>query len=287
MKGLKIVLWTLAAIVAVVLLAVLTIPLWIGPVVTGTANKVVPDVTGTGFHMGEFGLNPYSGKVHIGDVQLQNPSHYFEKTAEAPKEEGVLSGALSAVKKAGEAVTDLVSTPETNAVSFTSIDVRLATTSLLTDTIHIEEIVVKDFYLYAEAPLVSNLREIVAYATKDAKEEKEEKEPSETKVIIDRISIEGLTVKFGSLPITLTDPIVITDIGKDEPATEEGAIDAVVNAICSAVEATSSVAGAALKTTYAACKAMVTGVGDLAEGGAEALKSGAEAVKGLIPGLGK
>ena len=75
----KILLWTLV----VVVVALLALPLWIGPVVKGVANSVVPGKTGTGFHLGEFGLNPYVGTLHVGDMQLENPKGFSEKNAVA------------------------------------------------------------------------------------------------------------------------------------------------------------------------------------------------------------
>ena len=73
----KILLWAL--VVVVVLL--LALPLWIGPVAKGVANAVVPCITGTDFHLGEFGLNPYTGTLHVGDMQLANPTNFSDKNA--------------------------------------------------------------------------------------------------------------------------------------------------------------------------------------------------------------
>ena len=103
-KVVKLVLWTLAGIVGFVLFALLTIPLWIGPVGTSVANSVVPELTGTAFNLGEFALNPYSGRVHLGKIVLQNPA---DETSES----------------------------EPNALTLESVDVLMDTTSLLSDTI--------------------------------------------------------------------------------------------------------------------------------------------------------
>ena len=73
----KILLWALAGVVVLLL----ALPLWIGPVVKGVANTVVPGITGTDFHLGEFGLNPYTGTLHVGDMQLANPTNFSEKNA--------------------------------------------------------------------------------------------------------------------------------------------------------------------------------------------------------------
>ena len=46
-KLLKLVLWGFVSFVVLIALLVATIPLWISPVATGVANKVVPELTGT------------------------------------------------------------------------------------------------------------------------------------------------------------------------------------------------------------------------------------------------
>lgn len=286
-KILKIVAWSLAGIVGFVILALLTIPLWIGPVVKGVANSTVPEITGTGFNMGEFGLNPYAGKVHVGDVQLQNPKRFFEREGkeEAKEGESLLDAGLRHGKNLMKAGGDLVWSPETNAFTLASLDVRMNTSSLLTDTLVIEEIAIKDIYLYGDLTF-SNLREIVAKATENAKE-KEEKEESATKVVIDRLEIAGVHIKWGALSVKLTDPIVLRDIGKEEVVTEEGLLDQVVTAVADAAEAVNSGLGVALKAAYTAGKTVGSGVADLTSGAVDAASgavSGAvDAVKGLNP----
>ena len=56
MKAIKFILKAILWIAVIVVVALLALPLWIGPVAKGVANTVVPGITGTGFHLGEFGL---------------------------------------------------------------------------------------------------------------------------------------------------------------------------------------------------------------------------------------
>lgn len=271
-KGVKIAAWTVAGIAGLLVLALLTIPLWIGPVVTRVANSTVPEMTGTGFHLGEFGLNPYAGKVHVGDVRLQNPSRFFIREGKEGAKEGesVLDAGLRHGKNLLKSGGDLVWTPETNAFSVASVDVRLQTMSLLTDTIRIEDLTISDVYLYGDLTF-SNLREIVAKVTERTKTEKEKK-PSETKVVIDRLEIRGVRIKWGAISVGLSDPIVIRDIGKEEEVTEAGLADRIVEAIADAVEAVSKGFGVALKAAYSAGKTVGAGVTDLTAGAIDTVK---------------
>ena len=83
MKIVKFLLKALAIVAIAIVVIVLTLPLWIGPVVTTSANAIVPQITGAPFHLGQFKLNPYNGKLVIGDVQVANPEGcgYSEKDA--------------------------------------------------------------------------------------------------------------------------------------------------------------------------------------------------------------
>ena len=78
---LKFFLWSVAGLLAFVLLAVLTLPLWINPVATSLANSLVPKYTGTAFNLERVNLNPYTGKLLISGVKLANPEGYAEKDA--------------------------------------------------------------------------------------------------------------------------------------------------------------------------------------------------------------
>ena len=105
LKGL---LWFIGGLLVFVVVALLTLPLWINPVATSLANALVPKYTGTAFNLERVNLNPYTGKLLISGVKLANPEGYSEKDAFA-------LGSLSA-------------------------DVEVST--LLSDTIHVREITI-------------------------------------------------------------------------------------------------------------------------------------------------
>lgn len=292
--------WLLVAIVA----AVLTIPLWIGPVVTRVANWKVPAITGTAFHLGEFQMNPYTGRLHIGDMQLQNPKSFFTayeakaKSFSEVKGDGILDAAWEHTKNVGQMMGDAVATvgdtlasSETNAVSFTAIDVRFDTLSFVSDNIHIEEVCVKDLYFYGDLTF-SNIREIADNAKKGGKdqpkaeapkaeepkaEEPKAEEPSpktpqpeakkQKKVVIDRIFITGTRIQWGHVAIPVPD-IELKDVGKGEDMDGEAVFKQVIDAICDAADKIAGGAGSALKVAIEG----LDNVGEVINGGIDAAK---------------
>lgn len=193
-KALKVVGIVVLSLVAFVVVLLLTLPLWIGPVATRVANKVVPSYTGTDFVLGSLGLNYYIGKLHVGDVRLDNPSGY---------------------------------SPE-QALTLGSLDVDVDMGTVLSDTIVIRDVQVKDVFVSITSEGgTNNFVAIAAHASSPA--EKKDEAPveevaaddgnattnAERKVVIDRIRIEGLVVQYGKLPIPLPTMITLTDIGRE------------------------------------------------------------------------
>ena len=180
----KVLLWAL--VVVVVLL--LALPLWIGPVAKGVANAVVPCITGTDFHLGEFGLNPYVGTLHVGDMQLANPTNFSEK----------------------------------NAVDLKAFDVDFAMTSLLFGKKYrVEFVEVNGVFVHIDVPKADNFLQIAENALggkEDTEEETDEPEETEEKpskgVQIDRITLKDVTIKYG-LPAKIPMDIELTGIGAD------------------------------------------------------------------------
>ena len=215
MKLIKILLKTVVCIVVLVLVALLALPLWFGPVVKTAANAAVPGVVKTDFHMGHLHLNPYTARFELGDLQLSNPQGYSEKYAAT--------------------LGDIIFDAET--------------LSLATDVIHIEEITVKDVFVsvvsggenkvdnfkqiqynvaggkekyeavQAEKEEKAKLEELQAKETAQEKREPEpqaaEEEKPSKKVIIDKLHISGLKVQYGILPISVPVTIELTDIGRE------------------------------------------------------------------------
>lgn len=112
-KMLKIVGCVVAAVVGIVLLLLLTLPLWLGPVVQPTAGTLLPKLTGTTVRLGHLSLNPYTGRFELGDFVVGNPAGYDE--------------------------------PVAVAISNVVVDVAVAT--LPDKYVHIEEVVVEDLFL--------------------------------------------------------------------------------------------------------------------------------------------
>ena len=213
MKAIKILFKAIVCIVALVVVALLALPLWFGPVVKTAANAAVPGIVKTDFHMGHLHLNPYTARFELRDMQLANPAGY----------------------------------PEKYAVTLGDITFDAETFSLMTDVIHIEEITVKDIFVSvvsggenkvgnfkqiqynvaggkekyeaaeAEKAEKAKLEELQA---KELAQEKREEEPKvaeekpSKKIIIDKLHISGLKIQLGFLPISVPVTIELKDIGR-------------------------------------------------------------------------
>lgn len=267
-KALKIILWSAAILLAVVVALVLLLPVWSGPVVRGVANSAVPSVTGTGFNMGGFGLNPYTGKVSVTDTALQNPERFFTSSQAGAKEgENALGAVMRVAGNAVSAVGDTLASSETNAVAFSEISVNLGMLSLLGGSVHIEDILVKDLHVYGDLTF-SNIREIVRNASGEETEEKkpeEEKSEGGSDVVIDHILITGMKIQWGHAAVTLPD-IELKDIGKkdDGEADGESSIDKVIDAVCDAADKTATGLGTALKAALKGTQGVGKALGDAA-----------------------
>ena len=273
----KIALWALGVIVVLLLI----LPLWIGPVVKGVANSVVPGIVGTEFHLGEFGLNPYTGCLHVGDLQLANPTNYAKE----------------------------------NCVELEALDVNLAMTSLFSKKLRIEEIVVKtlrvsstagggNFMQIAENASGESEEEVKADLEKieeaeakaEAKAAKEDgqtvvEEKSEGGLQIDRLVIDGLTVKVGVVPVPVP-KLTIEGIGADS---EEGASYSEVGATIwkkiqgsmtavggAVVDGAPAVGGAVVDGAGKAASAVADGVGAAASKIGEGAGKAVDAMKNLL-----
>lgn len=279
------------AITAGILLALLALsPLWLGPVGRFAANIAVPGITGTEFNMAELSVNPYSGRVEVGSVDLANPEGFSEK----------------------------------RAVALGSLKVKMSPASLFTDTIHIESIEVNDLFVsYVSSSGKNNFDVIAANAAGPAEAEetlpdaqpaegetpaageKEEvvEEEGGKKVVIDVLSLSGVKVKVGPVTIPLP-PIVLRDIGKESDMTLEEVAQEVLNAVLKAsaslgdaltgvlgglgsgaqsvISGVADGIGEAAGIVDSAGSGAVKGVSDAAKGTAEAVKDAGKMLKGLF-----
>jgi hypothetical protein len=190
-KLLKFLLWTFVGVLALVLVLVLTIPLWLGPTVATVATKVTPDFTGTPFVLEGASINPYTGKFSITKLTLGNPEGY----------------------------------PVPTAFSVSNVTVDVEMSSLFSDTIHIREITIIDPYAsyVSNDDGTNNFEWIMAHVNEklgpkeetEEKEEKEEEKGAGKKVVIDKLTIAGTRVKLKILPEMPIPTITLTDIGKE------------------------------------------------------------------------
>ena len=184
LKGL---LWTIGGLLLFVIVALLTLPLWINPVGTSLANALVPSYTGTAFNLERLNLNPYTGKLLVSGVKLANPEGYAEK----------------------------------DAFSLGLLTVDVDVSSLLSKEIHVRDITISSPYAsyVFDAAGSNNFDRIIASVKKKlGPKEKKEKEPSETKVVIDKVTIKNVKVAVNTGRFELTS-LVVTDFGKSTAAT--------------------------------------------------------------------
>ena len=194
-KLLKIVLWSAVALVVLAVLLIATLPLWLGPVARPIANCLGPRITQTDFYLGGLSLNPYTGRLAVRDLRIGTPAGYAEPTA----------------------------------LNLGSLVVVLDGASLAGDCLHVREVTLKDCfvsYLYGGENGIDNLTQLKMNVsggedkpTADAPESETadpvaaEPEAKDFKVIVDRLSVSGVRVKFQMLTIPVP-PITLTDLGK-------------------------------------------------------------------------
>ena len=195
---LKWTLWSLGGIVLFLVVALLTLPLWINPVGTTVANALVPMLTDTAFNLERINLNPYTGKLLISGVKLANPEGYAEK----------------------------------NAFSLGSLSVDVEASTLLSSTIHVRDITIDSpFASYVfDASGSNNIDRIIATVNEKLGPKKEKKEePSETKVVIDKVTIKNVRAVVNTGVFEL-ESLTLADFGKaDAPAKVEIAGAKLVN----------------------------------------------------------
>jgi len=184
LKGL---LWTVCGILLLVVVALLTLPLWINPVGTSLANSIVPWCTGTEFKLEQLKLNPYSGKLVVSGLRLANPEGFAEK----------------------------------DAASLGLLSVDVDTSSLLSKTIHVRDVTVESpFASYVfDKDGTNNFDRILAEVERKLKLKKKDKkdEPSDVKVVVDKVTVKNVRAVVNTGVFEL-ESLTVTDFGKDAPA---------------------------------------------------------------------
>lgn len=272
-KILKLLCFLIGAILALAILLVLTLPLWLGPVARPSAEALVPKFTKTSFRLGGLSLNPYTGCLVVSDMALGNPEGYKEPTA----------------------------------LSISNLLVDVAMTTLGDKYVHVEEVVVKDVFISyvdggehgdnnfeqiqynlaggkhqytankkaseemkaaEEAAEREKVEKMTAEERKDYDAAKEAEEAASKKIVIDRLTLDGVKLKYGLVTIPIPMKITLTDLGKAEDGiTLEEALEKIWQAILKSALAVGDGA-----------KAIGNLVGAGADKAADAIGSGADAV---------
>lgn len=273
-KFFKFIFWTVIVLVLLAVVAVLTIPWWIGPTVTGTANFVVPKIVKTDFTLNKFAFNQYKGTFGMGEMKLANPEGF------APE----------------------------NCLELDDLSVKFDPVSCFTKKIHIEKISLDGLRVVADFPQAANFQKIAENVQGEKKEEKaeepkteeekQEEEKEATKVVIDVVEVKNLKVTYGSAPIVLPD-FTITGIGKDDGGvTFEEAWKSIYKQVCdkagivvgavldagkAAVDIGVQTAGQVMDVGTNAANAAMEAVGNLdAQGAVDAVKDGANTAANLV-----
>lgn len=247
----KILMWAVIAVVVLLVVAVLTLPMTIGPIVKTAASVGGPKALGVPVSVGDVKLNALAGNLTVSQVKVGNPQGYSDK----------------------------------DAFAVDKVEVGLNMRSLLSDTIVVRKIQIDAPAISFESKDgKSNFDAMMANAKKASEEEKKqtdkEKKPGK-KVVIEEFSLNSAKVSFASgmtLGKALTIPlpsVTVRDIGKASGGTT--AVDAlteVINGILGGL--TQAVTGAA-----GAAGDLLKGAGGAAS---EAAKGATDALKGVTGG---
>ncbi|MDA3923539.1 MAG: AsmA family protein [Kiritimatiellae bacterium] len=296
-KVFKIIIGIVVVLVILLLGAILTLPLTIGPLVKSAAAVGGPKVLGVDVSIGDVKLKPIAGQLIISDLVVGNPEAYSSKDAFAVK----------------------------------TVDIDLKIMSLLKgDVIEIEKILIETPEISFETKNgKSNFDTIMANAQTAEKEEKA-KDPKGTpdakaqkKVVIDEFILNGSKVSYASAltfgkPITIPLPsMTLHDIGKASGGAtmievinqviasivgglkdaitklatgsagafkgiSKGSIEALGNATKGGTEAVGDISKKAADTAGNLTKGAADVAGDAADAAGDAVKGASDKLKGLF-----
>ena len=232
-KLLKILGCIILGIVALALVLVLTLPLWLGPVVKPSANAIVPKLTKTSFNLGHLYLNPYTGRFELGDMQLGNPQGYSEQYAVTASnividvamstlgdkyihiEEVTVAGVFVSYQDGGEHGVD----------NFTQIQYNVAGGKEKYEAARAKakaEQEKKDAADEAEAAeLKAKLEKMSAEEREQYEAEQAAEAAAAKKVVVDKLTISDIRLKYGMLTIPVPS-ITLKDLGKESDGLTAG-----------------------------------------------------------------
>ena len=264
----KILMWLVIVVVVVLLVAVLTLPMTIGPIVKTAASVGGPKALGVPVSVGDVKLNPLAGNLTVLRFKVGNPQGYSDK----------------------------------DAFAVDKVEVGLNMRSLLSDTIVVRKIQIDAPAISFESKDgKSNFDAMMANTKKASEEEKQktekEKKPGK-KVVIEEFSLNNAKVSYASgitLGKSITVPLpslVIRDIGKKSGgATAADALTEVINGILGGLsQAVTGISGAAsdlLKGVSGAADGLLKGAGDATKGATDALNGVTDGASDAASGAAK
>mgnify|MGYP003319458966 CR=1 FL=1 len=269
----KILMWTGVVLLALAALLIVH-PLWIGGAVRGVANLVTPKITGVDFKLGEFALNAYGGRLHVGDVKLWNPTNYADEIAFSL---GSLDVAVD------------MSTVTSNVIVITDVTIDgVYATYVKEEGKYNFDVIAENAAGGSEQPVADSTAKTQPQSQANAAKAPVAEEPSQVKVIIDRLTIRNVKAKYRLLPIVVPMEIVLEDIGKESGGatwTEVGLeiLNAVIKASGDLGEGLVSVGGSALDLGNDGLTNALNAVKALdLKGAGDSLKNARDGIKNLF-----
>lgn len=268
-KAVKIIIGIIVVLIILLLGAILSLPVTIGPLVKSAAAAGGPKVLGVDVSIGDVKLRPIAGELIISDLKIGNPEGYSAK----------------------------------DAFSVKTVDIDLRTGSILKgDVIQIEKILIEAPEIsYETKDGVSNFDTMMAKAQSAEKTEKSapkdgaDKKPAK-KVIIDEFVLNGSKVSYTSKitfgkPVTIPlPPVSVHDIGKDSGgASMIEALNQVISSVVGGLkDAITKLATGSVDALKGVSKGATDALGSVTKGGADAVgnvtKGATEAAGNLTKG---
>ncbi len=302
-KLLKVLLWIVGGVVALVVLLVATLPLWLGPVVKPSANALVPQFTKTSFNLGHLSLNPYTGRFELGDMWLGNPEGFNVPIA-VSLSNVVVDVAMTTLGDKYIHVEDItvenlyasyISGGEENENNFKQIQYNLAggkekyeRKAQAAKEKSAQDQAAADEKAKADAAAEKARLEKMTDEEREAEElRKEEEELAQEaaakKVVIDHLKIDGVVLELDMITLPIPVTIELRDLGKkSEGMTTGELLDAIWQEILKAAMKVGGGAAALGGLIGDGASAAVNAVGSGASAAVNAAGSGASAAAGAI-----
>lgn len=290
---LKVILWTFAAVLVVLILAIATTPLWVGPLATKLANKMAPQYTGTDFHVEAIRLNPFTGHLVVQQCHLANPAGYAKPEAFSVATVDVSVAMWPLVTSGAKNIDVRHVIVRGLRASYMSLNGTNNFDRILENATHAkaQELAAQKAEELKTSKMTSEERK--AYEAKLEKEAEEELARKQaqaaidatnatTKVVIDLVDVADseifLGTRLGAIPIPLPS-VTLHDIGKESGG---ASLAEVWNAICTGCMKGATSIGSGVSD---AASATAGAVGNAAGQATDAVEKGAGAVIDSIGGL--